>query len=117
MRLLVPLLRARGDLRGMEQLLDPVEEQDAMAVVAKDAVEILLPRLDGLADGTVVDCMVAPVANVKAFPLDVRGASGSLVMVTKAKPLDRPVSRSVMMLTVSTSPNCANRPLRSLSDV
>src|SRR5262245_59724022 len=41
----------------------------------------------------------------------------SSFIATKPNPLERPVSRSVMIVADSTSPNCANRSLRSLSVV
>src|SRR5437667_3231358 len=51
------------------------------------------------------------------FNCEIAFSALSSPIATKPKPLDRPVSRSVMILADSTSPNCANKSVRSFSVV
>src|SRR5438045_330291 len=48
------------------------------------------------------------------FNCEIAFSAPSSPIDTKPNPLDRPVSRSVMILTDSTSPHCANKSFRSL---
>ena len=63
-------------------------------------------------DFRIDDFIEATAAGQGTVNLSSLAAFSSLIS-TKPKPLDRPVSRSVMIRTDSTSPACANRVSRS----